>query len=112
MPLGIGLKYRIGYRTLVYMPTFSHVVLCYCFCLIPYAQVTRGLEEGDGFKYFGILDDLKHDHMKEEIYKEYLRRIRKSAINARAVSIIRYGAGIIKWTKEELRKMDRKRKSY
>ena len=27
--------------------------------------------------------------------------------NSRAVSIIRYGAGIINWTKEELRKMDR-----
>ena len=58
--------------------------------------------------------------MKEEISKEYLRRIRKilksklnggnvvSAINARAVSIIRYGAGIIKWIKEELGKLDRK----
>ena len=80
--------------------------------MIPYAQVIRGLEEGDGFKYFGILDDLKHDHMKEAISKEYLRRIRKSAINARAVSIIRYGAWIIKWAKQELRKMDRKRKSY
>ena len=31
-----------------------------------------------------------------------------SAINARAVSIIRYGAGIIKWIKEELGKLDRK----
>jgi len=28
-------------------------------------------------------------------------------INQRAVSIIRYGVGIINWTKEELRKMDR-----
>ena len=58
--------------------------------------------------------------MKEAISKEYLRRIRKilksklnggnvvSAINARAVSIIRYGAGIIKWIKEELGKLDRK----
>ena len=31
-----------------------------------------------------------------------------SAINAREVSIIRYGAGIIKWTNEELGKLDRK----
>ena len=30
------------------------------------------------------------------------------ATNSRAASIIRYGAGIINWTKEELRKMDRK----
>ena len=39
----------------------------------------KGLEEGDGYKYLGILeaDDLKHAHMKEAISKEYLRRIRK-----------------------------------
>ena len=30
------------------------------------------------------------------------------AINARAVSIVRYGASIINWTKTELRSMDRK----
>ena len=30
------------------------------------------------------------------------------AINSRAVSIIRYGAGIIEWTKAELEDMDRK----
>ena len=28
--------------------------------------------------------------------------------NVKAVAIIRYGAGIIKWTKEELRNIDRK----
>ena len=91
---------------------------------MPDAQVIRGLEEGDGYKYLGILDadDLKHAHMKEGISKEYLRSIRKilksklnggnvvRAINARAVSIIHYGAGIVKWTKEELRKLDRKRR--
>ena len=31
-----------------------------------------------------------------------------TAVNSRAVFITRYGAGIINWTKEELRKMDRK----
>ena len=30
------------------------------------------------------------------------------AINARAVSLIRYGAGIFYWSKEELRNLDRK----
>ena len=29
-------------------------------------------------------------------------------INSRAVSIVRYGAGYINWTREEPRKMDRK----
>ena len=52
--------------------------------------------------------------------KEYFRRIRKilksslnagntiQAINSRAVSIIRYGAGIVDWRKAELQQMDRK----
>jgi hypothetical protein len=30
------------------------------------------------------------------------------AINSQAVSIIRYGAWLIEWTKEELKEMDRK----
>ena len=58
--------------------------------------------------------------MKENVTKEYYRRVRKilksklnganviNAINTRAVAIIRYGAGIIKWKKEELRNIDRK----
>ena len=31
-----------------------------------------------------------------------------SAINSRAVSLARYGAGIIRWSKDELRVLDRK----
>ena len=58
--------------------------------------------------------------MKETVSKEYIRRIRKflgsklnggnitTAINSWAVSVIRYGAGIIDWTKAELQQMDRK----
>ncbi|CAB3979773.1 Hypothetical predicted protein [Paramuricea clavata] len=58
--------------------------------------------------------------MKEILRNEYVRRMKKilkskfnagniiKAINARAVSIIRYGAGLIEWTKEELKEMDRK----
>ena len=61
-----------------------------------------------------------HSGMKLSISREYLRRIKKilkskpnggnvvSAINTRAVSLIRYGAGIINWSKEELRTLDRK----
>ena len=70
----------------------------------------------------GVLeaDVIKAKDMKEKIGKEYVRRVRKilksklngtnsiSAINSRAVSIVRYGAGIIQWTKEELQKLDRK----
>ena len=63
---------------------------------------------------------VKHEEMKDQIKKEYIRRVRnilKSklnggniilAFNSRAVSIIRYGAGIISWTKMELEELDRR----
>ena len=63
---------------------------------------------------------MKHNDLKQSISKEYLRWIRKilksklnggnivSAINSRAVSLVRYGAGIIRWSKDELRALDRK----
>ena len=65
-------------------------------------------------------DEIKHEAMKGNIHTEYFRRVRSilksrlsggnimRVINSRAISIIRYGAGIINWTKEELRNIDRK----
>ena len=89
---------------------------------MPNNQVIKSLGEGEGYKYLGMLeaDGVKHMEMKENVTKEYYRRVRKilksklnggnviNAINTRAVAIIRYGAGIIKWTKEELINIDRK----
>ena len=58
--------------------------------------------------------------MKNKIKQEYYTRVKKvlrsqlnsghmtTAINAWAVAKIRYGAGILQWTKEEAREMDRK----
>ncbi|XP_047481697.1 uncharacterized protein LOC125034100 [Penaeus chinensis] len=91
-----------------------------CLCM-PDDTMMRNIEES-GYKYPGILeaDGIKHDEMKELLTKEYIRRVRNvlklklnggniiSAINSRAVSIVRYGAGIIKWTKNELEELDRK----
>ena len=73
------------------------------------------------YKYFGILEavGVKHKEMKDQIKKEYIRRVRNIlkpklnrgniilAINSRAVSIVRHGAGIISWTKIELEELDR-----
>ena len=92
-------------------------------CMPDGTMIMRNIEEG-GYKYPGILeaDGIKHDEMKEQLKKEYIRRVRNvlklklngrniiSAINSRAVSIVRYGAGIIKWTKNELEELDRKTK--
>ena len=57
--------------------------------------------------------------MKKRFAKEYKRRLKLvlksklngknkiNAINTWAVSLLRYGAGIIRWTKEELKTLDR-----
>ena len=87
---------------------------------MPYAKMMKNIEE-DGYRYLGILeaDGVKREEMKYQIKKEYIIRVRnilKSklngeniilAINSRAVSIVRCGAGIISWTKMELEELDR-----
>ena len=89
---------------------------------LPEGQKLKSLEEGEGYRYLGILesDKVKSVEMKDILRKEYYHRVRKilrsslnagntiQAINSRAVSLIRYGAGIIEWTKEDTRQMDRK----
>ena len=76
------------------------------------------LESDKGYKYLGILeaDDIMHTEMR----KEYYRRARQltlsklnggntiRALNSRAVSLVRYSAGILKWTKDKLKAIDRK----
>ena len=85
-------------------------------------EVIPELESDKGYKYLGILeaDDIMHTEMKDKIKKEYYRRVRQltssklnggntiRAINSRAVSLVRCSAGILKWTKDELKAMDRK----
>ena len=58
--------------------------------------------------------------MKEKIRKEYIRRVRHvlksklngmntfSAINSRAVVVVRYSAEVVQWRKSELQEIDRK----
>ena len=75
------------------------------------------LESDKGYKYLGILetDDIMHTEMKDKIKKEYYRRVRQltssklnggntiRAINSRAVSLVKYSVGILKWAKDELK---------
>lgn len=83
---------------------------------MPDENIMKCIEEGKGHKYLGILeaDGIKHEEMKYQVSKEYVRRFRTtlkskqngrniiSTINySRAVSII---TGIIGWTKEKLQK--------
>ena len=81
--------------------------------------------EKNRYNYLGILEcnKIKESKMKENIRREYLRRTklitRKRlngwnkiiAINTWGVSLMRYGASIVKWTKSELRKTGRLGKS-
>ena len=69
----------------------------------------------DGYKYLGVLqlDSIKNGEMKEKVKSKYIRRVKKllgsqlngenviAGMNTWAVGIIRYGAGMLDWTKEE-----------
>ena len=50
--------------------------------------------------------------MKDKIQKKYYRRVRHGntirATNSRAVPLVRYSTEILKWTKDELKVMDKK----
>ena len=84
-------------------------------------NMIAAVNEG-GYRYLGIteLDKVKEKEMKLQFRAEYMRRLKlimKSklhgrnklkAINTWAVLLLRYGTGIIEWTKEDLQKMDRK----
>ena len=88
---------------------------------LPNDQHIREVEE-EGYKYLGILqlDVTLNTKMKDKITSEYVRRVKKlcrsklnggnmiSGINAWAVSVLRYSAGIVDWTVEELVSMDRR----
>ena len=89
--------------------------------VLPNGDVMREADK-KGYTYLGIveLDKIKENEMKEKTTKENKRRLRlviKSktngrnkirAINAWAVAILRYGAGILHWSKSELNALDRK----
>ena len=74
----------------------------------------------EGYKYLGVLEgaEIMVREMKEKVRKEYLRRVTlvaksrlsagnlMKAVNVWAVSVVRYTAGILDWTKGELEKMD------
>ena len=73
-----------------------------------------------GYKYLGVLqlDSIMNREMKEKVKSENIRRVKKllrsqlnggnviAGMNAWAVGIIRYGAGVLDWTKKELKSID------
>ena len=66
------------------------------------------------------LDRVKEQEMKKIFRNEYMRRLKLvmqsklnggnkiKAVNTWAVALLWYGGGVIRWTKHELKNMDRK----
>ena len=91
---------------------------------LPDGKVIKSLQEGESYKYLGILeaDKFLEEKMKLNVSKEYIRRLRKvlkSKLNGRnlvrgvntwAVSLLRYSVTFVSWKKRELQAIDRKTK--
>ena len=89
---------------------------------LPNHDKIRTLGENETYKYLVILDadTIKQVQPKDKIRKEYLRRSRKlletnlsrrnlmKGINTLAVPFVRYWGPFLKWTRDELKKMDRR----
>ena len=89
---------------------------------LPEGKVIKSLQEGESYKYLGILgaDKFLEEKMKVNVSKEYVRRIRKvlksklnggnlvHGVNTWAVSLLRYSAAFVSWRKSELQAIDRK----
>lgn len=90
---------------------------------LPNGHMMKEIDE-NGYQYLGIveLDEIKETSTKDKFASEYkwrLKMVLKSKLNSRnkilaintwAVSVLRYGTGILKWTPDALKNMDRKSK--
>ena len=86
------------------------------------ANVIKDLEADTTYKYLGVEEDdnIQHKKMRENVGKEYLRRLKKicrtqlnpknkiSAINQLAIPIMTYSIGIIDWPQRDIDKLDTK----
>ena len=87
---------------------------------LPNQEIIKEVDE-NVYTYLGILelDKIKEHEIKNKVTAEYKRRFMSilkcklngknkiQAINTWAVALLRYGAGIINWKVDELKKMDR-----
>ena len=93
---------------------------------LPDGREIKNLEKGDSYKYLGELelDEVQCKDMKMKLTKEYFwcaRKLLRSkidegnmicGINTWAVSVLRYSASFVNWTRDELRVLDRKTRKY
>ena len=92
---------------------------------LPDGQDMKDIDE-TGYTYLGILetDKIKEKEMTEKFSKEYLQQLRlilRSRLNGRnkimavntwVVSVMRYGAGILKSNTDELKNLDRRSRKF
>ena len=93
---------------------------------LPDGKIIKSLQEGESYKYLGILkaDKFLEEKMKLNVWKEYIRRLRKvlksklnggnlvRGVKAWAVSLLRYSAAFVSWRKSELQAIDRKTRKF
>ena len=89
--------------------------------IMPAGGEIKAMRKDSDYRYLGVLecDTVKNEKVKTLVQVEYKRRLKSmlksklnggnlvKAINAYAASVVRYTAGIVKWTKEELETLDR-----
>ena len=89
--------------------------------IMPNGDEIRAMGKDSEYRYMGVLecDTVKNAKVKALVTEEYKHRLVKMlksklnsgnlmrAINTYAVAVVRYTAGILKWTKEEMNNMDR-----
>lgn len=82
-------------------------------------EIVLGMEEEETYKYLGFLQSrkLEHRQIKDRLTKQFISRVTKivktklngknmvKAINTYAIPVLSYSFGVIKWTKEELRRL-------
>lgn len=82
-------------------------------------EIILGMEEEETYKYLGFLQSrkLEHKQIKDRLTKQFISRVTKivktklngknlvKAINTYAIPVLSYSFGVIKWNKEELRRL-------
>ena len=89
---------------------------------LPNGKVIKSLQEGEIYKYLGILeaDKFLEEKKKLNVLKECIRKLRKvlksklnggnlvRGVNTWVVSLLRYSAAFVSWKKSELQAINRK----
>ena len=89
---------------------------------LPDGKVITPLEEGESYKYLGILeaDKFLEEKMKLNVWQKYIRMLKNvlksklnggnlvHGVNTWAASLLRYSAAFVSWIKSELQAMDKK----